>query len=191
MPLDIRVIVIRPTRPEQNWLVYGTMSKASYTLILHPNHRMMLLCEHFIRYVNHRWHNRLISSLVGITRLSRRGYVKSNFQQPRVKRNLAPQLLLICAKQFCRRAQDIMSSTASNYDVPRLFSGIAIASASIVSTILAAWNLSVFQRRDCVCYFLILILYGIMMFASSYVEEEQHFWYWVTGGWIFYQGLRK
>jgi hypothetical protein len=25
-----------------------------------------------------------------------------------------------------------------------------------------------------------------MMFASSYVEEEHHYWYWVTSGWITY-----
>lgn len=30
----------------------------------------------------------------------------------------------------------------------------------------------------------ITALYGIMMFASSYVEEEQHFWYWVTSAWL-------
>lgn len=25
-----------------------------------------------------------------------------------------------------------------------------------------------------------------MMFATSYVEEEQHFWYWVTAAWMAY-----
>jgi ethanolaminephosphotransferase len=26
--------------------------------------------------------------------------------------------------------------------------------------------------------------YGVMMFASSYVEEEHHFWYWSATGWF-------
>lgn len=30
------------------------------------------------------------------------------------------------------------------------------------------------------------ILYGVMMFATSYVEEEQHFWYWATAAWMAY-----
>lgn len=33
-------------------------------------------------------------------------------------------------------------------------------------------------------YALVTILYGTMMFASSYVEEEQHFWYWTTSAWF-------
>lgn len=28
------------------------------------------------------------------------------------------------------------------------------------------------------------IAYAVMMFASSFVEEEQHFWYWVASGWF-------
>lgn len=26
--------------------------------------------------------------------------------------------------------------------------------------------------------------YGAMMFASSFVEEEHHFWYWTASGWF-------
>ncbi|MGG6497429.1 UNVERIFIED_CONTAM: hypothetical protein NY603_31355, partial [Bacteroidetes bacterium 56_B9] len=35
-----------------------------------------------------------------------------------------------------------------------------------------------------VYFALISLLYGVMMFASSYVEEEQHFWYWLTPAWL-------
>jgi ethanolaminephosphotransferase len=28
------------------------------------------------------------------------------------------------------------------------------------------------------------LAYAVMMFASSFVEEEQHFWYWVASGWF-------
>jgi ethanolaminephosphotransferase len=31
---------------------------------------------------------------------------------------------------------------------------------------------------------LMSLLYCIMMFASSYVEEEHHFWYWMASAWF-------
>jgi ethanolaminephosphotransferase len=30
----------------------------------------------------------------------------------------------------------------------------------------------------------VTVAYGVMMFASSYVEEEHHFWYWSATGWF-------
>jgi ethanolaminephosphotransferase len=93
--------------------------------------------------------------------------------------------------QFCWRAQDIMSSTASNYDVSRLVSGIILASISLVLVVLAAWGFPLLTQLDSLFFLCIVLLYGVMMFASSYVEEEQHFWYWVTGGWIVFQSIRK
>jgi ethanolaminephosphotransferase len=84
-----------------------------------------------------------------------------------------------------------MSSTASNYDVSRLVSGIVLAAISLLLAILAAWRGPALDQLDGIFFSLILALHGSMMFASSYVEEEQHFWYWVTGGWIAYQSLRK
>lgn len=37
---------------------------------------------------------------------------------------------------------------------------------------------------------LITTAYGVMMFASSYVEEEQHFWYYTTTAWLAYVSWR-
>ena len=31
---------------------------------------------------------------------------------------------------------------------------------------------------------IVVSMYGTMMFASSYVEEEHHFWYWASSGWL-------
>ncbi|QDS70250.1 hypothetical protein FKW77_007355 [Venturia effusa] len=92
---------------------------------------------------------------------------------------------------FTRRAQDIMSSTASNYDVSSLVSGIILVSLSVIITSSIALSGSTFTQIDSLFFLLITLLYGVMMFASSYVEEEQHFWYWITGGWIAYLALRK
>ncbi|KAF2490399.1 alkaline phosphatase-like protein, partial [Lophium mytilinum] len=96
--------------------------------------------------------------------------------------------------EFCRKAQDVMSSTASNYDVSRLLVGCAIAFVSVVLTLLSMIKSLSKPTSTGVFFALALLLYGIMMFASSYVEEEQHFWYWTTSAWFFYlfiYGSRK
>jgi ethanolaminephosphotransferase len=77
-----------------------------------------------------------------------------------------------------------MSSTASNYDMPKLITGQAAATAALSLAALAAGptvSSAVIETSPIVG---ISLLYGIMMFASSYVEEEQHFWYWVTTAWL-------
>lgn len=84
-----------------------------------------------------------------------------------------------------------MSSTASNYDVSRLISGIVLVALSIIVTSIVVLTDSTVMHTDNLFFLLTTILYGSMMFASSYVEEEQHFWYWITGGWIAYLALRK
>ena len=91
-----------------------------------------------------------------------------------------------------------MSSTASNYDVSYLVMGIVLASISILLAIVAIWSRPLLSKPDGIFFVFTLILYGLMMFASSYVEEEQHFWYWITGGWVAYiscvqyvQGMSK
>lgn len=38
---------------------------------------------------------------------------------------------------------------------------------------------------------LVFVAYGIMMFASSYVEEEQHFWYWTSSSWLGWLLLKR
>jgi ethanolaminephosphotransferase len=87
--------------------------------------------------------------------------------------------------QFCREAQGVMSSTASNYDVNRLICGIALAFGSLLLTV-ATLRSSLLRDFDFMIFTLMTILYSIMMFASSYVEEEHHFWYWIAAGWIAY-----
>ena len=84
-----------------------------------------------------------------------------------------------------------MSSTASNYGLERLRIGIAIAAMASVFTL---WNISsiLLAQKDVGIWTLtVTVLYGGMMFASSYVEEEHNFWYWATSGWLGWLFLRR
>lgn len=79
--------------------------------------------------------------------------------------------------QWLSKAQDLMSTMASNYDMGRLHLGEALM-ALITCSLLFAVTTSLIPLV------VVSISYGIMMFASSYVEEEQHFWYWFTSAWF-------
>jgi ethanolaminephosphotransferase len=79
-----------------------------------------------------------------------------------------------------------MSSTASNYDLTRLILGTSLALLSFFLVFLTLLPLRPISSTA-IFYALTLLLYGILMFASSYVEEEHNFWYWATSGWFFYQ----
>lgn len=87
--------------------------------------------------------------------------------------------------KFMHDAQEIMSSAASNYDVPRLFLGTGLASLICVLAFSTLFPLRSVSSAG-LFYFLTLALYTVLMFASSYVEEEHNFWYWITSGWFFY-----
>jgi ethanolaminephosphotransferase len=86
-----------------------------------------------------------------------------------------------------------MSSTASNYNLPRLFTGTGI---TLFICGLAFFTLPSFRpvTPPGIYFSLSLALYTVLMFASSYVEEEHNFWYWATSGWffcLFLKGMRK
>jgi ethanolaminephosphotransferase len=92
-----------------------------------------------------------------------------------------------------REAQETMSSTASNYDVSRLFLGTTLASVICGLGFFALPALRPITPAG-IYYTLTLALYAFLMFASSYVEEEHNFWYWATSGWflcLFFSNMRK
>lgn len=82
-------------------------------------------------------------------------------------------------------AQDVMSSAASNYDVPKLLLGTGLAIFICLLSFFTIPSLLPISSAG-IYYFLTLTLYAVLMFASSYVEEEHNFWYWITSGWFFY-----
>ncbi|GAM86846.1 hypothetical protein ANO11243_048660 [Dothideomycetidae sp. 11243] len=85
--------------------------------------------------------------------------------------------------EFLKEAQEQLSATASSYDVTRLVLGILIASIAVIAAIFASSSAYVTSSAT-LGFSVLTALYSIMMFASSFVEEEQHIWYWMTGGWL-------
>ncbi len=84
-----------------------------------------------------------------------------------------------------------MSSMASNYDMSRLITGQALAVLAVLCAVFGTHLISGGNMRTFLPFALVTVAYGIMMFASSYVEEEQHFWYWVTTAWLVLLGLKN
>lgn len=83
-----------------------------------------------------------------------------------------------------------MSSMASNYNILRLVYGQALVLTGLGLGLAAAVNIFDVPAMSLVVFATISVAYGVMMFASSYVEEEQHFWYWATTAWLVILGCR-
>ena len=83
-----------------------------------------------------------------------------------------------------------MSGTASNYNLFRLYAGIVIASLATLAALLVSGKPVLRMKSTGLWMTSITIAYGVMMFASSYVEEEQQFWYWATSSWLAWLSLK-
>lgn len=93
--------------------------------------------------------------------------------------------------RFSRIAQDVMSSTASNYNIPRLCLGLVITGIAALLVFPTTYYECARSKYTGVFLAFMIIGYGSMMFASSYVEEEQQFWYWICSGWMVYLHIRS
>ncbi|KAI0971133.1 alkaline-phosphatase-like protein [Xylaria arbuscula] len=99
--------------------------------------------------------------------------------------------LILDITKWLSKAQELMSGMASNYDVDKLILGGSITVAALSAAGVATIMSTDFPIRNFAPFALITVLYGVMMFASSYVEEEQHFWYWSTTAWLFYLAVKR
>ena len=73
----------------------------------------------------------------------------------------------------------------------KLAAGQAIAIASFLIASVAAASTMVTALRASSPFIGITLLYAVMMFASSYVEEEQHFWYWAITAWLLLLWIKR
>lgn len=84
-----------------------------------------------------------------------------------------------------------MSSTASNYNLSKLSTGIGLAALATAAGIATVYT-ALFETRVAGLWTsLLFVAYGIMMFASSYIEEEQHFWYWASSSWLGWMVMKR
>ncbi|KAK5162534.1 hypothetical protein LTR04_003499, partial [Oleoguttula sp. CCFEE 6159] len=84
---------------------------------------------------------------------------------------------------WCRKAQRVMSSAATEYSVLLLGSGMLVATIAVllsISTLPSQW----FRSPTGLVFVAMTGTYSATMFASSYVEEEQQFWYWFAAAWV-------
>ncbi len=92
---------------------------------------------------------------------------------------------------FLRSAQDLLSGTASNYDLVKMSAGIGIAAMALILAIASIPNGTFAMLASGSAFTLTALCHSVTMFASSYVEEEHQFWYWVSGGWLMYFLLKE
>ncbi|KAK4197450.1 putative GPI ethanolamine phosphate transferase, partial [Triangularia verruculosa] len=121
------------------------------------------------------------------------GYMEFERLYQQVYRGGSPDLyeeMIPKAGNWLHEAQEFLSGMASNYDTPKMVLGLVASITALLIAVIAAYS-SVSDKPSAFIPFAIVTLaYGAMMFASSYVEEEQHFWYWATTAWFGYLGFR-
>ena len=92
---------------------------------------------------------------------------------------------------FLGISQGVMSSTAANYDLNKLYLGLLITGVAILLAFPTTYKLMSESKYPGLFLVFSILSYGGMMFASSYVEEEQQFWYWIFTGWTFYLHVKS
>lgn len=86
--------------------------------------------------------------------------------------------------QLLKLAQGSLSNAGSRYIMSRIYLGIGIAVLALMFSLRACLFLMAEDQSTKFWILFLALSLGFMMFASSYVEEEQQFWYWISSGWL-------
>jgi len=85
---------------------------------------------------------------------------------------------------FLIKAQELLRGTASNYDLSAMQLGIALSALALALCLPSFLRHVMAAGLDGIALVGVMLMYAVTMFATSYVEEEHEFWYWVLGGWL-------
>ncbi|KAK1832274.1 GPI ethanolamine phosphate transferase 2 [Podospora conica] len=116
--------------------------------------------------------------------------VSAAYEQKTSADEIDPQWVSDMVK-WLRKAQGLMSGMAGNYNIPRLLLGLAVIIGAVAVSAASVSSLVDSSVTQPPYLPIIILAYGAMMFASSYVEEEQHFWYWATTAWFGLLGFQS
>jgi ethanolamine phosphate transferase 2 subunit G len=112
------------------------------------------------------------------------------FQAVKQSELSTPQAMSLTLR-FLKSAQDLLSGTASNYDLSKMAAGIGFVAVSLILASMSIPDGTFDTLVSGSAFSLIVLCHSVTMFASSYVEEEHQFWYWVLGGWLMYISFKE
>ncbi|KAL8791432.1 MAG: hypothetical protein Q9213_000048 [Squamulea squamosa] len=92
---------------------------------------------------------------------------------------------------FLVQGQKVMSNTASNYSIGKLYLGTATGALAMLWTSVRLSSVLLQKWIFGAWFSLVILAYGITMFASSYVEEEHQYWYLVASTWLWWLGMKQ
>lgn len=85
---------------------------------------------------------------------------------------------------FLREAQKQLSGTASKYDTRSMLVGIVLAVLCCIPPMVLFSSDANGLTFTTYAFLFTEVSYAATMFASSYVEEEHQFWYWISSAWL-------
>ncbi|KAL8701384.1 MAG: hypothetical protein Q9224_000528 [Gallowayella concinna] len=94
-------------------------------------------------------------------------------------------------RTFLNEAQRVMSTTASNYVVGKLYAGTAMAALTTLWSSFGTIPILLQKPIFGLWFLLATIAYGMIMFASSYVEEEHQYWYLIASTWLWWLVMKQ
>ena len=87
--------------------------------------------------------------------------------------------------RFMRLAQSLLSTASTGYNMEYMLIGLLLSLLGVLLAIYNKYSTPVEDTVSEVQCIAITLLNGLLMFASSFVEEEHFFWYWAaTTHWI-------